>query len=255
MQTVSLLLLYVFLFFSFNRNVIGADFKPKNEFEKNLLALLTKWRSGDMQNFLVPMPTLDKITLPAVSGDYDGHGVRFSYSTTNLILTGLNLLSVEQLDIAVSNLSALLKVPSLSVAADRYKINGRVLKVIPIIGSGFMNVTFNKIDLRVSIQMRSNVSQMWMENFALSFQLGSITADLKGGPRAVTLLLNSSGVAIVQSYHDDIVKAVRELAVPAINKFLAGNNIRTTAQLLGLVDLVQTAYTKCCSSGSHNLRL
>ncbi|KAL0895582.1 hypothetical protein ABMA27_011680 [Loxostege sticticalis] len=204
--------------------VYGIDTTPKNTLEESLLSLLTQWRAGDRGPFSFPFPSLDEIKIPAVSGNYEGYGAKISYETTELKLVGLKNFSVASLDASEASLKAsgTITIPVLTLSADKYTIQGRALWFIPVNGSGKMRIDFGNNQLTFSIRLRSNSSSTWVDTLQLAFSVGSLKASLENGPAAITTILNNSGVSIIQSNHDAIVKMVRNLILPVINNFLAG---------------------------------
>ncbi|CAH0406049.1 unnamed protein product [Chilo suppressalis] len=221
---------------------VGEDAKPKNALEENVLLLFTKWRAGERGPFSFPLPSLDVISMPSTNGDYEGYGVRIKYSTSNLFVIGLKRFSVEQIDISGSKLTAsgVFIVPSISVISDKYSVNGRALWFIPIKGSGTMNITIKNIQLNISITLINNSSRMWVDSSNLSFKISSVNANLENAPNTITVLLNKSGATILKSYHNDIVKAVQNVMVPAMDSFLDGNRIVTPDQLFRLLEEEKT---------------
>ncbi|XP_028171408.1 uncharacterized protein LOC114360808 [Ostrinia furnacalis] len=85
-----------------------------------------------------------------------------------------------------------------------------------------MSINFGTNQLKFSIRLQSNSSDTWVDSLQLAFQVGSIKASLENGPAALSAILNSSGVSIIQSNHDAIVQVVRNLILPVMNNFLAG---------------------------------
>ncbi|CAG9782893.1 unnamed protein product [Diatraea saccharalis] len=221
---------------------VGEDAKPKNSLEDDVLSLLTKWRRGERGPFSFPLPSLDVLITPPVNGNYEGYGAKIKYSTNELSITGLKNFSVDQIDISASQLKAsgVITLPAISVSSDKYSISGKALWFVPIDGSGTMFTTIRNIQLNITIQMRYNSALMWVDLSKLSFSIGGVKANLENGPTTIATLLNKSGVSIIHSYHDDIVKAVQGLMIPAIDDFLKGNDIVTPDQLFKLLNYTET---------------
>ncbi|KAG6452644.1 hypothetical protein O3G_MSEX007708 [Manduca sexta] len=167
---------FVFIVFLNLVLIKGKDVTPKNDLEMKMLYLVDKWRTGDLDALPYPMPPLDEWRMPPFEGKYNGLGLQMTFSTTGMLITGLNNFTITEMNISEENLegSAVLNYPFVNMEADNYKLNGRAYVVYKLRGSGRMNVRVRNTKLVFGFRVNNNGSKPVVDDLQLDYEIESL---------------------------------------------------------------------------------
>nr|XP_034841275.1 uncharacterized protein LOC117997190 isoform X1 [Maniola hyperantus] len=199
---------------------------PNNQLEEQILSLLNKWRKGSVQTNLFPLPSLKSTNINQIDSYYDGRGIKITFSIGDMTLTGLDNFSVKYLNVTQSlddiSVSAELFVPVLTLHSENYNLKGRAYVFYPLQGHGKMTVLIRDVDVSLSVHFASVADvNMRIDDFALEFNISKVDATLENSSWPINQVLNKEGVQIIESFHEDVVNAAWDYAVPYANDYLA----------------------------------
>ncbi|KAG6452643.1 hypothetical protein O3G_MSEX007708 [Manduca sexta] len=194
----------------------------KNDLEMKMLYLVDKWRTGDLDALPYPMPPLDEWRMPPFEGKYNGLGLQMTFSTTGMLITGLNNFTITEMNISEENLegSAVLNYPFVNMEADNYKLNGRAYVVYKLRGSGRMNVRVRNTKLVFGFRVNNNGSKPVVDDLQLDYEIESLEVDLENSSWPINKILNTEGLKIMNKHHDNIITQTRTNMIEFINEFL-----------------------------------
>ncbi|XP_050354176.1 uncharacterized protein LOC126775970 isoform X2 [Nymphalis io] len=141
-------------------------------------------------------------------------------------LTGLDNFSVEALDIAQTKnnliISATVLIPKLTLYSDTYTLVGRAYYVYSLKGNGAMTIVSRNNVVSINIVF-NNVDDIYtsVSNFSLKYSTSIVEVNLENSSWPINEVLNSEGVNILKSYHENISDIVRDYVVPNANEYLS----------------------------------
>ncbi|XP_053601409.1 uncharacterized protein LOC128670067 [Plodia interpunctella] len=198
--------------------------KTQNELEESLLAFFDIWLKGD-HGSLLPLPSLNEVTVPALEGAYQDTGIKLSYSTSDMKLTGLPESYIHELVATESDKSLAVRMliiaPSLTLSAEQYKLDGRAFYFYRIQGAGDMRVNFENSYLAVDMELATNGKKMWVEKLQFGVEVKKITINLTGASDLVRSTLNRKALSIFAKYRDEVQVSLKESVIPLLNSYLA----------------------------------
>ncbi|XP_047534532.1 uncharacterized protein LOC125069174 [Vanessa atalanta] len=199
----------------------------ENPLEEQILTLFKKWRKGRLRAGLFQLPSLKSINIEKIQESYyEETGIKILFSIGEMKLTGLDNFTVDALDIIrtqnVLNISATIRVPTLTLHSDTYTLVGRAYYVYSLKGKGAMriisrnnvvsiNIVFNNVD-----DIHTSVS-----DFSLNYSISMVDGNLENSSWPINNVLNNEGVNILKSYHEYINEKAREYVVPNANEYLS----------------------------------
>ncbi|XP_034841276.1 uncharacterized protein [Maniola hyperantus] len=120
------------------------------------------------------------------------------------------------------SVSAELFVPVLTLHSENYNLKGRAYVFYPLQGHGKMTVLIRDVDVSLSVHFASVADvNMRIDDFALEFNISKVDATLENSSWPINQVLNKEGVQIIESFHEDVVNAAWDYAVPYANDYLA----------------------------------
>ncbi|XP_046974973.1 uncharacterized protein LOC124541157 [Vanessa cardui] len=207
--------------------VISADKTIKNSLEEQILTLFKKWRKGRLHTELFQLPSLKSINIEKIQESYyEETGIKIIFSIGEMKLTGLDNFSVDALDIKRTqnalNISATIRVPTLTLNSDTYTLVGRAYYVYSLKGKGAMriisrnnvvsiNIVFNNVD-----DIHTSVS-----DFSLKYSISVVEGNLENSSWPINSVLNNEGVNILKSYREYINEMVRKYVVVNANEYFS----------------------------------
>ncbi|XP_075978779.1 uncharacterized protein LOC142978285 [Anticarsia gemmatalis] len=209
----------------------GADIPPNVCVRERLLDLLTKWQKGCKLPF--PLPPLNIIEMPSFEGQYSGFGIKVTFVTGEMTLTGVDNFEVQELSASatdVLNATGIVEFPLLTLSADNYNLKGRAYFFYSLKGSGSMFVNFQNVKLTFGISLRSLGTGMKVDNLQLDFSVAGAQVNLADSSWPINKVLNTEGLSIIESYHSTLVDVATEMVNSTLNEYLA--NV-TPEQFLG----------------------
>ncbi|XP_013193056.1 uncharacterized protein LOC106136928 [Amyelois transitella] len=210
----------------------------RNDLKEKLLAFFDMWLKGESRTAL-PLPPLDVISIPKLEGSFKESGIKLSYATSDMKLTGLNQSYIQELEATESadKLAARgrLVAPSLMLYAEKYKLDGSAYFFYPIKGAGELWANFHDCVLAFDIQLGTNGKRTWVQELQFEANLGKIAIEMSGTSYLNKYTLNSKAPGLFAKYRKDMEAAMTEAVIPFLNYYL------TDMSFLQILDLITDA--------------
>ncbi|XP_050354168.1 uncharacterized protein LOC126775970 isoform X1 [Nymphalis io] len=217
----------ILLVFAFAVTISGDKALPNNNLEEQVLTLFNKWQKGKVHTGLFQLPSLKSISIEKIQENYyEEMGIKILYAIGKMKLTGLDNFSVEALDIAQTKnnliISATVLIPKLTLYSDTYTLVGRAYYVYSLKGNGAMTIVSRNNVVSINIVF-NNVDDIYtsVSNFSLKYSTSIVEVNLENSSWPINEVLNSEGVNILKSYHENISDIVRDYVVPNANEYLS----------------------------------
>ncbi|XP_026726196.1 uncharacterized protein LOC113492748 [Trichoplusia ni] len=221
----------------------GADVLPKTCAEKQVLNFLTEWREG--VELPVTLPSLDVIQITSFENVYQGFGIKISYVTGDMKLEGVRNFTVQQLSLSsdYTRASATVRFPLLRLTSDNYTLKGRAYLLYPLSGAGFMNVTFQNVDVTVGITFVSKGGITQAGEINLNLTIGDVKINLANSSWPLNQVLSLRRMEIIEEYRSTFISASKDYLKFELDRVL-GN---TTT-----VDTIRTIANNYCKLTANN---
>ncbi|CAH0600329.1 unnamed protein product [Chrysodeixis includens] len=215
--------LIVTCFLTIRSETFGTDVVPKTCAEKQVLDLLTEWRGG--VELPLALPSLDVIHIPSFENVYQGFGIKISYVTGDMKLAGVHDFTVPSLSVSpdYSRASITLRFPLLTLTSESYTLKGRAYLLYPLTGAGFLNVTFQNVEVLVGITFVSKQTTQ-VKDISLNLSIGDVKIHLSNSSWPLNQVLSLRRMEIIEEYRSTFVTAAKDFMKFEIDRVL-GNKI------------------------------